>query len=275
MDHPRYESVLSTLRKLKWHPGCKMWSACCPAHEDRHPSLLVWVGRSGNLLARCKSGGCSWAAIVEATGTNKKDWFPEMNEQETQQVKRKVVAVYPYRDPLGKVLYECCRIEPGRNGRCKDFSYRRPQPDGKGWVWNLEGVDRVLYRLPELLDPKRKDEIVWIPEGEGKCDCLAELGLLATTNPCGANAWEFEYGASLRGRRVVILPDSDEVGRQRAASIAGNLVYWNASKVAILNLIGLGEGGDVKDWLEGFKGREEKRAALIDALKVAPKWERK
>lgn len=270
----RYDAVLSRLRKVRWHPGSEMWSACCPAHDDKHPSLLLWIGRSGNLLARCKSGGCTWAEIVEATGTDKKDWFPEM-QTEQQQVKRKIVAEYPYLDEFGKLQYQCVRVEPGRDGRRKDFSYRRPQPDGKGWIWNLDSTDRILYQLPELCDKKREGEIVWIPEGEGKVDLLRSLGFLATTNPCGALAWDWGMGRQLRGRRVVILPDNDDVGQQRAALIAGSLVYWHAAKIAILNLLGLPKGGDVKDWLADFRSKEEGKAALLNQLKAAVKWERK
>ncbi len=269
-----YQGVLSRLSKVRWHPNSKMWSARCPAHDDRNPSLLVWVGKEGRLLARCKSAGCTWEAIVEATGTRKQDWFPPMSETQKQQERGKIVATYDYQDERGNVLYQCCRIEPGYGGNRKRFSYRRPQTGGSGWVWNLDDTEKVLYRLPELLDEKRKAEPVYVVEGEKDVETLRALGLLATTSPCGAMAWDMSYGKVLAGRRVVIIPDKDEPGQRHAVQVAGSLVYWHARKLAIVHLPALPEGGDVTDWLADFKTKEDKIAALVGVLKSVPKWER-
>jgi hypothetical protein len=64
--------------------------------------------------------------------------------------KPRVVATYDYRDEQGALLYQSLRYEPGHDGHPKTYKQRRP--DGKGgWIWKLEGVRRVLYRLLELL----------------------------------------------------------------------------------------------------------------------------
>ena len=58
--------------------------------------------------------------------------------------------------------------------------------DGNGgWHWNMQGVFRILYRLPGLLeaDPAAP---VFVAEGEKDVDCLASLGLIATCNVGGA-----------------------------------------------------------------------------------------
>src|SRR5262245_21161134 len=57
-------------------------------------------------------------------------------------------------------------------------------------------------------------------EGRGT---LIERGLVATTNPGGAGKWRYEYSETLRGARVVILPDNDDPGRQHAQSVAQHL----------------------------------------------------
>ena len=81
------------------------------------------------------------------------------------------------------------------------------------------------YRLPELLALAHK--LVFVPEGEKDCDNLAALGLLATTNPGGAGNWKSLDGrtvsATLKGRRVVILPDNDEAGERHAEDVAERL----------------------------------------------------
>ncbi|MCS5585339.1 MAG: hypothetical protein NZ777_17740, partial [Pseudomonadales bacterium] len=57
---------------------------------------------------------------------------------------RTIAAIYDYCDETGSLLFQVVRYEP------KEFKQRRP--NGKdGWVWNLEGVDPVLYQLPELM----------------------------------------------------------------------------------------------------------------------------
>jgi hypothetical protein len=71
----------------------------------------------------------------------------------------KIIATYDYRDEAGADLFQTVRYEP------KDFRQRRP--DGKGgWIPNLDGVRRVLYRTPDLEDPSMADALVYIVEGE-------------------------------------------------------------------------------------------------------------
>jgi len=55
---------------------------------------------------------------------------------------------YPYVDPNGILLYHSVRyLKP--DGK-KDF--RQCRPDGRGGdIWNLDGIERVPYRLPSVL----------------------------------------------------------------------------------------------------------------------------
>lgn len=55
-----------------------------------------------------------------------------------------IVKIYDYTDAAGNLLYQNCRFEP------KDFRPRRS--DGNGdYIWDLKGVRRTLYRLPEIV----------------------------------------------------------------------------------------------------------------------------
>ncbi|MEW6572574.1 MAG: CHC2 zinc finger domain-containing protein [Bacillota bacterium] len=47
------------------------WVACCPAHDDKHPSLSVGTGRNGRVLLHCYSG-CSFHEILSALGLDYK-----------------------------------------------------------------------------------------------------------------------------------------------------------------------------------------------------------
>lgn len=56
--------------------GNGRWLACCPAHDDRKPSLSIRETADGILLIKCWSG-CSAAEILDAVGLRLKDLFPQ------------------------------------------------------------------------------------------------------------------------------------------------------------------------------------------------------
>lgn len=51
------------------------WIACCPAHEDRSPSLSIREGDDGRTLIHCHAG-CSVESICDAMGIRVSDLFP-------------------------------------------------------------------------------------------------------------------------------------------------------------------------------------------------------
>ena len=55
--------------------GPGQWSARCPAHDDRGPSLTVKELADGKLLLHC-FGGCSVEDVVGAVGLSVVDLFP-------------------------------------------------------------------------------------------------------------------------------------------------------------------------------------------------------
>ncbi|WNK19360.1 CHC2 zinc finger domain-containing protein [Halomonas piscis] len=56
--------------------GPERWAACCPAHDDRGPSLSVRVADDGKLLVHCFAG-CGAADVVAAVGLELSDLFPK------------------------------------------------------------------------------------------------------------------------------------------------------------------------------------------------------
>lgn len=157
--------------------------------------------------------------------------------------------IYDYRDETGELLYQVVRFEP------KDFRQRRLDGQGK-WVWNLDGVRRVLYRLPELLQASRQDWVI-IAEGEKDCDWLCEIGFVVTTCPMGAGKWDDNYSEFLNDRKLVaIIPDNDEPGRRHAQQVAESLSRVGV-RARILELPGLSDKGDVSDWLDAGGSKEE------------------
>src|SRR5688500_14797757 len=57
------------------------WVACCPAHEDRSPSLAVKEAQDGRILIHCFAG-CSFEAVCGASGVGMADLFPERPKQD-------------------------------------------------------------------------------------------------------------------------------------------------------------------------------------------------
>ena len=180
----------------------------------------------------------------------------------------RIVATCDYRDETGSLLYQVVRYHP------KDFRQRRPDGSG-GWLWNLKGVRRVLYHLPELL---AADPATWVfvVEGEKDADNLVALGLLATCNAGGAGKWQDTYSEALRGRRVAVIPDGDAPGWTHAQDVARRL-QGIAEMVRIVDLgqIKGFQGKDASDWIEWLDSRtaEELAGALVEMAEVAPAYQ--
>lgn len=54
--------------------GRGRWTAQCPAHRDRSPSLSIREGEAGRVLLHCHAG-CTLPAILEAAGLRMADLF--------------------------------------------------------------------------------------------------------------------------------------------------------------------------------------------------------
>lgn len=70
----RAESIISHLQKVR-RGGRGRWTACCPAHADRSPSLSIRELDDGRILLHC-FGGCEIGAVVQALGIELADLFP-------------------------------------------------------------------------------------------------------------------------------------------------------------------------------------------------------
>lgn len=92
-------NVLQHLQKVK-STGQNKWISCCPAHDDRSPSLAIKECDNGNLLIHCFSG-CDVSSIVGAIGLELSDLFPENQEGFKQEYQP-----FPAADILKCLLYE-------------------------------------------------------------------------------------------------------------------------------------------------------------------------
>ncbi|HEU5247019.1 MAG TPA: hypothetical protein VFU09_08015 [Candidatus Udaeobacter sp.] len=196
--NPIVEFVLSRGYELK-QAGRNFVTNASPLtqHKRGHRPVMLYQDQNSWYDHDCKVGGTVIDWVMHERGCDAAEAMRILGgERNGDKPTGKFVKTYDYVDEAGKLLYQTCRYQP------KDFSQRRP--DGKGgWINNLQGVRRVLYRLPDVVAA----QTVCVAEGEKDCDNLAKLGFVATTNPMGASKWRDEYSETLRAKDVIVFGD--------------------------------------------------------------------
>jgi 5S rRNA maturation endonuclease (ribonuclease M5) len=173
---------------------------------------------------------------------------------------KRIVAEYDYVNPAGVLLYQVVRFEP------KDFRQRKPDGRG-GWVWGMSGVERVLYRLPNVLQAVAAGSPVFVVEGEKDVAALELLGMVATCNVGGAGKWLDSYTATLAGAVVILIADKDAPGCAHVDKVARAL-HGKAREVYTMELPDR-DGHKVKDaadWVAAGGSADE----LSDLANAAP-----
>jgi hypothetical protein len=249
------------------------FTARCPFHGDRTASLSINLDKGGvwnchacnigggvydfeKLMFPTRSNDELWESIYKITGAKPSTKTGSFTP------KGPVIATYDYVAPDGTLLFEKQRHDP------KCFTQRAPNGSG-GWRYTLDGVRKVLYRLPEVMAA----HVIFVAEGEKDVESLRDLALewaghkiAATCNFDGAGKWKDEYSVFFAGKRVVIFADNDEAGRQHAQAVAKSALVY-AEAVKIVELPGLPEKGDVSDFLKDHSGED-----LLKAVKDAPRY---
>jgi Protein of unknown function (DUF3631)/CHC2 zinc finger len=203
---------------------------------------------------------------------------PKDNGKDRDGERTTVVAEFKYENADGTVAFVVERVEyqnadgtfiVNKDGkRKKTFRQKRPDPDRPGgWIWNVEGVAAVPYRLPELIEAICNDHAVFVVEGEKCADALRGIGVPATTNVAGAGKWKVELGKYFTGADVTLVPDNDGAGYKHINDV-GAALSGIAKRIRVLMLPRLPAKGDVSDWLAAGNTRE----ALDRLVDQAPEW---
>jgi hypothetical protein len=269
------ELVLSKLPDAKRNG--KGWSARCPAHDDRRPSLSITEGDDGRALICCHADkGCTPEAIVAALGLKLADLMPDDGvDADTNRESprtRAIVSTAGRRAPktfpsAREVVAELERRHGKRSGLWTYHDARGDPvgvivrwetPKGKdirpvariGAQWIIGGMPepRPLYRLPDLAGATR----VYVTEGEKAADAARSLDLTATTSPHGAKSADKADWFPLAGKQVVILPDNDQPGKQYADTVAAILSKLTPAPIMkVVDLPNLPDHGDIADFVAG------------------------
>jgi len=99
------ERLLSRLEKVK-ATGSGTWIACCPAHDDKHPSLTVRELEDGRILVHCFAG-CGVEQILIAVGLEFEALFPDKSQEHASSLRRP----FPAADILEALAFELKVIE--------------------------------------------------------------------------------------------------------------------------------------------------------------------
>jgi putative DNA primase/helicase len=258
------------------------WTARCPAHDDRDPSLSIHDSGDGKVLVRCHAG-CEQKRVIDALrnrglwanshrGHGKISAFEPNNGSGKAWT---IISEHIYRDEHGKPYLRVrkCLDEKGRK------QYPQSKWNGNEWVSGKPAGAKIPYQLPQLLAAPATATI-YIVEGEKCCDALTRLGFVSTCNSEGADdgngkKWTPELNNWFKGRNVVLIPDNDAPGRKHVQHVAKNL-HGVAQTVRVLDLAPnwpgevMPVGDDVADWIEQHDRAGSRLAQLAGE---APLWD--
>lgn len=258
-------------------------TACCPAHDDRHPSLSVTLAKDGKILTFCHAQKCSHEAILATLGldngaataarpagrrTSKS--YPNADaalQAVARQIGGSLASAWTYQRADGSEHFRIARFNLPDGSK----QFRPLYRDEGGWYLGDPPGLLPLYGLPDLQDA----DVVFVMEGE-KCRDLARgLGLTATTSAHGAKAADKTDWKPLAGKGVVILPDNDDAGEKYAAAIVRCLSQLDAPPrfIKIVRLPRLTEGDDIEQFIEARDSRTNEEIAveiMVLAEQAAP-----
>ena len=148
------------------------------------------------------------------------------------------VESYLYTDALDRPQLVVDRFEDG-NGN-KTFRTRGSPPDEVP----------LLYRLPRVLAAIAARQPIYLVEGEKDSNALEAAGVVATTNAFGALHWTRGHAEFLRGAKVVVVVDDDDIGWGRALAVEISLRGLAES----IQFVTAKSGNDASDHLEAGYG---------------------
>lgn len=102
------QQLVERLEKVR-QTGQGRWVACCPAHDDRKPSLTVREMDDGMVLVKCWAG-CSFSDVVSAAGLAPADLFPAKPLNPGEHGRRGQRRPFPATDILAAASHEALYV---------------------------------------------------------------------------------------------------------------------------------------------------------------------
>ncbi len=256
---------IATALKAKQN-GPASWMACCPAHDDKTPSLSITDGDKGPLI-HCHAG-CTQDAVVSelkarglwkngsinGTATKLAGDAPQFKTRSAAPRSKTIPLAHPqlgpyvqhwdYHDIGGMHVMRICRWDTENGKEIRPLSLQ-----GEYWEWKQLTHSRPLFRLPSLKDKPRAR--VLLVEGEKAADAGKTIvpGMVVTTWAGGANAVLKTDFQPLLNRDVTLLADNDQPGAMAMDTISAILGAHNCTvrRVDLTTLGALPDGWDCAD----------------------------
>ncbi len=265
IDFARIRSLLPSLEQVIRDCGLTLrkqgshWFARCPFHDDSSPSFSIFPDGT-----RCGCPPCQWDGDVFefvqrfyglANAIQAAQWLCErygiaISEPAKRTTRRgPYVEHYDYTDAAGTPVYRITRyhLVYADDGSIAGKTFSQGRLIDGVLQGSMDDVEYVLFRLPEVLAA----DVVYLCEGERDALAVVAAGGCGTCDAGGCGSYrkfaERSYPKTLRGKDVLVIPDTDKVGKERGSAIAAAL-YGIANRVRIVDLPDSCK--DIRDYLE-------------------------
>jgi 5S rRNA maturation endonuclease (ribonuclease M5) len=248
------------------------WMIRCPFHSDENPSCSVSPSKNGCFHCfGCGKNGSLADLFMQLKGIPKSEAIQQMaagsgTTIEYHQPDSDAIAIYSYRNAKEKLIKQVLRY-PNDEGGKKVFRQRQPAKGGD-WKWSTTGLPPMLFNSDPL--EFKYAGVACVTEGEKDACTVNALHLIGphgsviATTSGGAESWDAELAKELRGKRVVLMPDSDEPGKKYAADVKASLEAEDI-EYRVVTFDNVGQK-DVTDFLKAGHSVQEL------AWRIGPDW---
>ena len=226
------------------------WKACCPAHDDKNPSLVIYDRPGRRPYFECMAG-CDYRDIAtecvrlglmpgkrSAKVTSRRPRPPTLTRSTPVSpvppyasepdylalLGWSPTTIYRYLDADERLLYLIARRDLAIGSKdIRPIVFVRAADGTTAWKARAPSEPRPLYVLDLLA--KRPDAPVLVVEGEKAANAARERlkDYVVVTWSGGANAVGKADWSPLKGRDVVLCPDNDEAGKKAMQLLAAGL----------------------------------------------------
>jgi hypothetical protein len=273
---PLLDNVLAHLQGVR--SSLRGWTACCPAHADREPSLSIGMGEQGQVLLKCFAG-CTLERIVEAMGLTIMNLFPDGTSTTVEGLSngahQKALTLLDLsleKQLPWKFLFHLGVMDHTSGGvqipyhladgqEAPRYRIRTALVAKEGSRWNSGEGSIVPYGLERLEDARKAGYLVLV-EGESDCWTLWYQDFPALGIP-GAEMTGVLEAAMLSGiDRLYLIQEPDQGGTTFVSHLVKRLTEWRwPGKALVVRLSGAKDPSDLYT-----QDRQGFRAAFQHAL---------
>ncbi len=259
-------------------------NAQCPWHDDQTPSASILeepkTGAWKVYCHVCQRGGDVFDLRETAGGRPVADQLRELNiRQKAEKVRHVFATIEEATDAYAKHLGRTQATYQYANPDTRAVELvvvKLAQPNGKkairplapfhgGWIMEWPPKPWPIYNRARVLASDR----VVVVEGEKCAHALYNLGIVATTAPCGAGKAECADWTPLSGKDVILWPDhdADGTGAKHMADVRRILnALPKPPRIWLVNEKGLGladDGGDCADIINAVGDPDQAKALML------------